>query len=102
LALATASTAAQAWIELPASFVCISWFIGNHAHPGGIPGLVLPGAIVFGRNAGRAVPNDLLGGHQIILVDQIADVRPAEIVPAEMLQARLQRAFFQELDQRVG
>ena len=76
LALATDSTAVQALIELPANFVCISWPIGNHSHPGGFLCLVLPGAIVFGRDAGRAVSNDFLGGHQIILVNQ--SVKPAE------------------------
>jgi len=102
LALATALTAMQALIELPAIFVCVSWPVGDNAHPGGFLGLVLPGAIVFGRDASRAVSNDLLSGHQIILVDEVADVGPAEIVPAEVLQARLQPALFQDFDQRIG
>ena len=102
LALATASTAMQALFELPAIFVCVSWPVGDNAHPGGFLGLVLPGAIVFGRDASGAVSNDLLSGHQIILVDEVADVGPAEIVPAEVLQARLQPALFQDFDQRIG
>ena len=101
LALATASTAMQALFELPAIFVCVSWLVGNDTHPGGFLCLVLPGTIVFGRDASGAMSNDLLSGHQIILVDEVADVGPAEIVPAEMLEAGLQPALFQDLDQRI-
>ena len=101
LALSTALTTMQALIELPVIFVCVSWPVGDNTHPGGFLCLVLPGTIVFGRDTGGAVSNDLLSGHQIILVDQVADVGPAEIVPAEMLQARLQLALFQDLDQRI-
>ena len=45
--------------------------------------------------------NNLLSGHQIILVDQVADIAPTEIVPTEVLQACLQTALFQDLDQRI-
>ena len=43
-----------------------------------------------------------MSGYQIILIDEVADVGPAEIVPAEMLQARLHLALFQDLDQHRG
>ena len=76
--------------------------IRDHAHPGGFPGLVLPGPVIFGRDAGRTVTDDFLSGHEIILVDQIADVGPTEIMPAEMLEAGLQPALLQDLDQRIG
>jgi hypothetical protein len=89
LALATATTVVQAKIELHAIFICVSWPVGDNAHPGGFLCFVLPATIIFGRDAGGAVTDDLLGGHQVILVDQVADISPAEIVPAEMLQARL-------------
>ena len=80
-------------------FVCAPSLIGNHAKPSGFSGLVLPGMIVFGRDAGRTMTDDLLGGHEVILVDEVADVGPAEIVPAEVLQPRLQSALFQDLYQ---
>ena len=63
------------------SFCLRSWKIRDHAHSGGFLGLLLPSAIVFGRDASRAMPDDLLGGHQVILVDQVADVGTTEIVP---------------------
>ena len=56
--------------------------IRDRTHTSGFPGLVLPGTIILGCDAGRTVANDLLGGHQVILVDQVADVGPAKIVPA--------------------
>ena len=87
--------------EVSTISVRISWFVGDRARPGDFLGLVLPGGIVFGRDTGGAVSNDLLGGHQVILVDQVADISPAEIVPTEVLQARLQPAFFQDLDQCI-
>jgi len=59
-----------------------SWLIRDHAHLGGVPGLILPSAIILGRDVGGTVTDDLLGGHEVILVDQITDVGPAEIVPA--------------------
>ena len=102
LTLATILAASWTLFELPTIFVYASCLVGNHAHPGGFLCLVLPSAIVLGRDAGRAVSNNLLGGHQIILVDEIAYVGPAEIVPAEVLQASLQPAFFQDLDQCIG
>jgi hypothetical protein len=46
--------------ELSAFFFCAWLLLGNHAHPGGLIGLVLAGAIGFGRDADRAVSNDLL------------------------------------------
>jgi hypothetical protein len=85
---------------LPAVFVWASYSIGYHAHPGGFLDLVLPGAILLGSDAGRAVSNNLLSGHHIVLVDEVADVSPTEIVPAKVLQACLQPVFFQDLDQR--
>jgi len=81
-------------MSLLANYVCNPFLICNHTHPGGFLGLVLPGAIIFGRDAGGAVSNDLLSGHQIILIDQVADISTAEIVPVEVLQAGLQPALF--------
>ena len=57
----------------------------DQTHPGGFPGFLLPGAIVFSCDVGGTVTDDLLGSHQVILVDQVADVSLAEIIPAEML-----------------
>ena len=54
----------------------------DHAHLGGVPGLILPSAIILGRDVGGTVTDDLLGGHEVILVDQFTDLGPAEIVPA--------------------
>ena len=54
----------------------------DHTHSGGFPGLLLLGAVILGCDAGGTVPDDLLGGHEVILVDQVADVGPAKIVPA--------------------
>ena len=39
------------------------------------------------------MPNDFLGSYQVILVDEVADVGPAEIVPAKILKVNVKLAF---------